>query len=370
MPRTERTLDPTTGPVAAFAAELRRLRAEAGSPKYLQMARRTGRSRTALAEAAGGDHLPSWATVQAYVTACGGEVGHWLLRWEQAKEQMKARQGDGLTCVPFRASVDTGACDGGEGTISLLCPDEPVATDSQTLPVTRQETSDPDVNTPILTSQAVAVSLSRFGSFAYGNLAAGRADGVVEIWDLDEGAVVRQIDTHDGGLTMVQFDPLNRDILASAGGGGLVRVWDVSSGRPISGVRCSDNSRVVGLAFDPCRAVVAAATADGVVRMWDYLSHQLLQEITTGVKEPHVLRFDSHHRGILAVGGASGVQVWEAASGELQQTAARNLHVSGVLTSHATRHRHRSRERGQRPRSARAANLRSPEQGPSSSEVP
>ena len=38
------------------------------------MARHTGRSRTALSEAAGGDVLPSWDTVVAYVSFCGEDV--------------------------------------------------------------------------------------------------------------------------------------------------------------------------------------------------------------------------------------------------------------------------------------------------------
>jgi hypothetical protein len=88
MPRPERPLDPSVGPIQAFAAELRQLRTQAGSPKYLQMARLTGRSRTALSEAAGGDHLPTWETTEAFVKACGGDVGTWLLKWEHVQDQL------------------------------------------------------------------------------------------------------------------------------------------------------------------------------------------------------------------------------------------------------------------------------------------
>jgi hypothetical protein len=93
MPRPERPLDPLAGPVQAFAAELRKLRDQAGNPKYLQMARLTGKSRTALAEAAGGDHLPTWETVEAYVVACGGDAVAWRFRWEEVEEQVRVRRG-------------------------------------------------------------------------------------------------------------------------------------------------------------------------------------------------------------------------------------------------------------------------------------
>jgi hypothetical protein len=94
LPRPSRPLDPTTGPVQAFAAELRQLREQAGNPKYLQMARTTGRSRTALAEAAGGDHLPTWETVAAFITACKGDVPAWRSKWEQVRDQVKENGND------------------------------------------------------------------------------------------------------------------------------------------------------------------------------------------------------------------------------------------------------------------------------------
>jgi hypothetical protein len=94
MGRPERPLDPGAGPVQAFASELRKLRQQAGSPKYLQMQRRTGRSRTALAEAAGGDHLPTWETVEAYVRACGEDPARWRARWAQAGDAVRALRGE------------------------------------------------------------------------------------------------------------------------------------------------------------------------------------------------------------------------------------------------------------------------------------
>jgi tetratricopeptide (TPR) repeat protein len=86
MGRPERVLD-ISHPLHAFAAELRGLRQRAGSPKYLSMSRRTGVSRTALSEAAGGDHLPTWRTVEAYVLACGGDPADLLPRWERLSDR-------------------------------------------------------------------------------------------------------------------------------------------------------------------------------------------------------------------------------------------------------------------------------------------
>jgi hypothetical protein len=88
MARPEREIHPSNGPVARFALELRQLRTQAGEPTYLKMARLTGRSRTALAEAAGGDHLATWETVHAYVKACGGDLGAWRRRWQEVRDEL------------------------------------------------------------------------------------------------------------------------------------------------------------------------------------------------------------------------------------------------------------------------------------------
>jgi hypothetical protein len=98
--RPERPLDPALGPLQGFAAELRGLREQAGNPKYLQMQRLSGRSRTALAEAAGGDHLPTWETTAGFVRACGGDPDKWRPKWEQVQERVRAHSGSSARLPP------------------------------------------------------------------------------------------------------------------------------------------------------------------------------------------------------------------------------------------------------------------------------
>jgi len=40
-----------------------------------------------MTEAVGGDHLPSWETVAAFVSACNGKPNEWRPRWERAREE-------------------------------------------------------------------------------------------------------------------------------------------------------------------------------------------------------------------------------------------------------------------------------------------
>ncbi|MFD8496991.1 NBR1-Ig-like domain-containing protein [Amycolatopsis sp. NPDC059657] len=73
------TLD---NPATTLAAELARLRREAGDPSFRKMAERSGRiSHTTLHEAVRGTRFPSWETTREFAKACGADEEHWRRRW-------------------------------------------------------------------------------------------------------------------------------------------------------------------------------------------------------------------------------------------------------------------------------------------------
>ncbi|MFJ9077455.1 XRE family transcriptional regulator [Streptomyces sp. NPDC102278] len=81
MARKERPLEGGDGPLPAFATALRRLRHEAGSPPYRDLAARAHYSVATLSGAAAGRRLPSLDVTLSYVRACGGDPGEWERRW-------------------------------------------------------------------------------------------------------------------------------------------------------------------------------------------------------------------------------------------------------------------------------------------------
>ncbi|WP_345567315.1 hypothetical protein [Nonomuraea rosea] len=88
MPRGERPLDADDTALLRFAASLRGLRQEAGSPPYRALARRTHYSVTTLSGAAAGRRLPSLAVTLAYVEACGGDLKEWERRWHEVAAEL------------------------------------------------------------------------------------------------------------------------------------------------------------------------------------------------------------------------------------------------------------------------------------------
>lgn len=90
MARKERPLDGDDGTLLRFAAELRRLRHEAGSPPYRRLAARAHYSVATLSEAAAGRRLPSLDVTLSYVRACGGDTDRWERRWHAAAAELAA----------------------------------------------------------------------------------------------------------------------------------------------------------------------------------------------------------------------------------------------------------------------------------------
>jgi hypothetical protein len=79
-----------------FAACLRELRAQAGSPSFRQLARTTNYSSSTLADATSGRRLPTEPVVKALVSACGADPAPWLedLRRVAAAEQAARPAGE------------------------------------------------------------------------------------------------------------------------------------------------------------------------------------------------------------------------------------------------------------------------------------
>ncbi|GAA2589307.1 hypothetical protein GCM10010304_36880 [Streptomyces roseoviolaceus] len=110
--RHEVPVDPAAGPVQRFAFELRKLRAQADGITYRSLAQRAGYSVTTLAQAAGGERLPTLPVALAYAGACGGDLAEWEARWKEAVEESAAddsRDDDG-SLPPYRglARFETG----------------------------------------------------------------------------------------------------------------------------------------------------------------------------------------------------------------------------------------------------------------------
>ncbi|WP_345653495.1 hypothetical protein, partial [Streptomyces tremellae] len=85
MARPMNQLPQSSDPLVVFARDLQALRKKAGDPPLAMMAQHSGLSTATLSNAHAGKKLPTWATVNGYVLACGGDPEDWSGRWENLR---------------------------------------------------------------------------------------------------------------------------------------------------------------------------------------------------------------------------------------------------------------------------------------------
>lgn len=165
MGRPERPLDPNAGPATAFARELRRIRAAAGSPSYREMARTALFSSTVLSDAAAGYRLPTLQVALAFAETCGGDRLDWERRWREATEAEGAAKPE-----PQAAA-----------TRSLPLPPVPTQLPRETRPLAgrTRELREARALTaaPLVISGQLGAGASRFALRLAHELAAGLPDG-------------------------------------------------------------------------------------------------------------------------------------------------------------------------------------------------
>jgi len=109
------------------------------------------------------------------------------------------------------------------------------------------------------------------------HLVSGSVDGdkgVVSLWDVRQGALVRRLEGHHGFLMGVEWSA-EHNLLLSAGADGTVRWWDPQQGVNLATVPAHEAwARAVHISPDGKN--VASCGEDGVIQLWDMQSHQHL----------------------------------------------------------------------------------------------
>jgi WD40 repeat protein len=96
--------------------------------------------------------------------------------------------------------------------------------------------------------------------------------GVLFLWDVQQGTLLRRFEGHTGFVTDVDWS-VDKHLLVSVGTHGTLRWWDVEQGVSLGMVEAHDGwARAVRIS--PDGRTVATCGEDGVIKLWDMQSHQ------------------------------------------------------------------------------------------------
>jgi WD40 repeat protein len=155
-------------------------------------------------------------------------------------------------------------------------------------------------------------------AFSGSLLAATYQDGSVLLADAEGDESRIELTGASGSVYRVAFSP-HGDLLATGGQGGAVRLWSPATGRLLTDLS-GHTGRVYTLAFHPSEPLLASGDTDGNVRVWDTAAGALRHELSGHHAAIYWVAF-SPDGTLLATGDSAGaVRLWDATTGQLRHT--------------------------------------------------
>jgi WD40 repeat protein len=173
----------------------------------------------------------------------------------------------------------------------------------------------------------MTLAFSRDGKY----LISAGGDGLITIWSMPEGALLKEFPAGGAGLGVrsLDVDPAGR--IVSGGGDGETKLWGIGVDN-IIGIfpKGTNESEVLSVAFDATARYVAVGSADGTVRIFDPQTYVLVQTLTEHKDKITAMAYSTNGKYFATGSADSTIRVWDAQRYTLLQTLRSN---SGAITS-------------------------------------
>jgi type VI secretion system protein ImpC len=144
----------------------------------------------------------------------------------------------------------------------------------------------------------------------------GSDDGTLRLWDLDSGALVRELEGHSGWVNSIALTPDGRRAISAAEDADL-RVWNIETGALILALK-GHGGPVNGVAVTTDGRRAVSASADGTLRLWGLIAGRS-RHVFAGHDGPvSAVAFAPDGRRVLSASLDGTMRVWDVDSGELQ----------------------------------------------------
>lgn len=160
-------------------------------------------------------------------------------------------------------------------------------------------------------SQVTSTALRGDGRIA----AAGDSSGLVQLFDVENRTVLREMHGHDKAVGGLRFFSSLPGFLCSGASDATVRLWDITSGSPVSSwAGHSDYVRSLDCSH-PSGHTVISGSYDGTVRIWDSRSGTTTEQFYCGSPVESVLLLPQET--LLATSCGPLIKIWDLVGGRL-----------------------------------------------------
>lgn len=148
-------------------------------------------------------------------------------------------------------------------------------------------------------------------------LVSGALDGI-RMWDLLQQRPLATLTRFDNLIYTVAISP-DGQTLASGDNIGVVKLWDLSTGKLIRTVPGAHANTVTKLVFTPDGNTLISASRDRTIKLWNASSGELVRTLTGHNNWVNTIAINPNGQ-TLASGGRDGIKLWNLTTGELLNT--------------------------------------------------
>ena len=150
-------------------------------------------------------------------------------------------------------------------------------------------------------------------------IATTATDGVIKLWDISTGRILRTLDGHTSKVNALSFSNDGK-LLVSGSYDKTIKVWEVSTGMNLQTLE-GHTSPVQTVAFSPDDLIVASGSgdfsqdsSDTSIKIWEVLSGKMIQSFEGHQKSTSTLTFNSNGRYLVSGGWDNKVILWSVSN--------------------------------------------------------
>jgi len=173
-------------------------------------------------------------------------------------------------------------------------------------------------------SPALSVAFSPDGL----QILSGHEDGTVKIWNKDQQAPVRTIDTKSRGIRAVFSQNGKAIVTAGDDEHRTAKVWDAKTGAFLREISDASFSYILGMSANPNNAEFATSGLRDTLNLWNSETGKLVRNLPHGYSAYDAITFSADGRLMAAGGDNQNIMVWQNDTGALLwQLQARDVEV-------------------------------------------
>jgi WD40 repeat protein len=156
-------------------------------------------------------------------------------------------------------------------------------------------------------------------------------DGMVRLWNADDGSLIKTFKGNTKTTWTVAFSPDGKTI-AGAGEDAVIIIWDISSGNIIHTLK-GHRLNVWAVKFSPDGAKLASGSFDNNIHIWDPASGKLVRIISGHSEGVIDLSFSHSGQRLASTSDDKTIKLWNINDGSLLKTLQVDEHVQAVAFS-------------------------------------